>query len=325
MVSHCAVCKVPSISLLQIRCFPERKIPWNVITRLSKKNGVWLFWYEMSYKCVILFIPQAYLCRCCCVAITLFIFFFFVQELLSFYLELRTGKNEPEKLPHKPSLSRNALQFLQKTLLHSPALGHCLIFQLVLPGNVRYQTSNQSLQKLYATCVRDLLAEIRKNIANGKEGTSEFLSGVENFQKILARWNSQSHTGDNQTERMFLDILDLISKVNNQLVISSVMPSLLASKTSTLAQAYSVMQQRKVFNDLVKGDAIVERTHLGDCSLRTQLLVALALEHDRRRAWENYIALVQGDQLHLLGEILVSIKKWSAAYNTLHVTDSSEK
>lgn len=232
--------------------------------------------------------------------------FFFKQELYSFYLELLTEKEEPGRLHHKPSLSRQALQFLQKTLLHSSSLGHSLISQLLLPGHVSYQTSNQSLQKVYATCIRDLLAEIRKDIANSKEDTPEFDDRVENFITLLARWDPPSQTGDNQIERLFEDILDVLAKVSNKSLALSVRSSLLARETSHLAHLYSKVQQRKLFQNL-EDSVVLERSKLKDCSQDTILLVGLALEYDRAKAWETYSALVQEKQIHLLGEIVVSI------------------
>ncbi|PIK34338.1 hypothetical protein BSL78_28835, partial [Apostichopus japonicus] len=231
------------------------------------------------------------------------------QELYSFYLELLTEKEEPGRLHHKPSLSRQALQFLQKTLLHSSSLGHSLISQLLLPGHVSYQTSNQSLQKVYATCIRDLLAEIRKDIANSKEDTPEFDDRVENFITLLARWDPPSQTGDYQIERLFEDILDVLSKVSNKSLTLSVRSSLLARETSHLAHLYSKVQQRKLFQNL-EDSVVLERSKLKDCSQDTILLVGLALEYDRAKAWETYSALVQEKQIHLLGEIVSTCLKF---------------
>ncbi|KAJ8044497.1 Zinc finger FYVE domain-containing protein 26 [Holothuria leucospilota] len=226
-----------------------------------------------------------------------------LQELFLFFNELLTEKQHPGRLHYKPSLSRQALQFIQKTLSQNPNLGHSLVSQLLLPGNPAFQTSNQSLQKLYSVCIKDILAEIRKDIANNKVETPDFSSRLDSFLSLLSRWNPAQQTSDSQLEKIFSEILEILSKVGNNGLYLRAQSSLLGRDSTLMPCFYNTVDCQRVL-EVIDEEVARGRSDLKGCTQQTRVLVGLSLKEDRQKAWQTYLSLVLKSQSHVLGQII---------------------
>lgn len=136
-------------------------------------------------------------------------------------------------------------------------------------------------------------------------GTPDFSSRLDSFLSLLSRWNPAQQTSDSQLEKIFSEILEILSKIGNESLYLRAQSSLLGRDSTLMPCLYNSVDYQGVLQ-VIDDEVARGRAGLKGSTQQTRVLVGLSLKEDRQKAWENYLSLVLKNQSHILGQIIVS-------------------